>query len=72
MEDITHLVSIQISFVSNSYLGQYLQVLDLLDKTRDDTEDLDRMVVKQRVGNDGLISQDSFVSVCQQFNKQRE
>lgn len=63
MEDITH------------------SVFDLLDKTRDDTEDLDRMVVKQRVGlvwqamdkeNDGLISQESFVSFCQQLHKQRE
>ena len=53
----------------------------MLDKTSDDTEDLYRIVVKQRVGlvwnaldkgNDGLISQDSFVAFCQQLHKQRE
>ena len=81
MEDITHSVGKKILSVSNPYLGQYFQVFDLLDKTRDETEDLDRMVVKQRVGlvwqaldkgNDGLISQDSFVAFCQQLHKQRE
>ena len=81
MEDITHSVSKQIHSVSNLYLGQYFQVFDLLDKTSDDTEDLDRMVVKQRVGlvwqaldkgNDGLISQNSFVAFCQQLHSQRE
>ena len=27
-----------------------MQVFDLLDKARDDTEDLDRLVIRQRVG----------------------
>ena len=67
--------------VSTHFLGQYFQVFDLLDKTMDDTEDLDRVLVKQRVGlvwqaldkeNDGLISQESFVAFCQQLHKQRE
>ena len=70
MEDITHSVGKPNSSVSHQYLAQYFQVFDLLDKTRDDTEVLDRMVVKQRVGlvwqdldkdNDGLISQDSHI-----------
>ena len=56
-------------------------MFDLLDKTRDDTEDLDRVVVKQKLGlvwqaldngNDGLVSQDTFVTFCQHLHKQRE
>ena len=50
----------------------------MLDKTRDDTEDLVRVMVKHRVelvwqvldnDNDGLISQESFVAFCQQLHK---